>query len=161
MWTLIQCYGKENSYCYLKRLIVVDQLHMALFSASEQTHVTVNEWLVALNSVFLTIHPSGVLTALFGCYMMVSCENCCHLGAPSVYTIQPCTSLQCYSKPHTLIWSFSTCLVILCFHNPPDPNMDYRIFNMCKWSFSISLSLFIYIYIYLQGTLVYSPIQKV
>ena len=40
------------------------------------------------------IHGSGVLIALFGCCMAGATWNCCHLGASSVYTIQPCTSLQ-------------------------------------------------------------------
>ena len=45
-----------------------------LFSASEQTHRVLiacdSDWVtVALHSVFLNIHWSGVLTALFGCYM--------------------------------------------------------------------------------------------
>ena len=31
----------------------------------------------------------------FGCYMAGAMWNCCGLGASSVYTIQPCTSLQC------------------------------------------------------------------
>ena len=39
-------------------------------------------------------HPSGAFTALFGCYMAGTMSNCCHLGAHSVYTIQPCTGLQ-------------------------------------------------------------------
>jgi len=42
----------------------------------------------------LNMHQSGVLTALFGCYMAGATWNCCHLGTCSVYTIQPCTSLQ-------------------------------------------------------------------
>ena len=29
----------------------------------------------------------------------------------------------------------SACWVFLCFRNPPDSDMDYRIFNVCMWSF--------------------------
>ena len=46
--------------------------------------------------VHLDIHQSGVLAALFGCYMAGAAWNCCHLGTHAVYTIQPCISLQCY-----------------------------------------------------------------
>ena len=42
------------------------------------------------------IHRSGVLTALFGCYMAGATWNCSRFGAHSLYAIQPCTSLQCH-----------------------------------------------------------------
>ena len=32
----------------------------------------------------------------YGCYMAGATWNCCRLGARSLYTIQPCTSLQCH-----------------------------------------------------------------
>ena len=37
------------------------------------------------------------------------------LGACSVHTTQSRTSLHCHLKPHTFIWSFSTCWIILAF----------------------------------------------
>ena len=37
----------------------------------------------------------SLLAALFGCYMAGATSNCCRLGARSVNTAQPCTSLQC------------------------------------------------------------------
>ena len=49
-----------------------------------------------LFSALLTICRSGVLTALFGCYMADTTWNRCRLGSRSVYTMQPCTSLQCH-----------------------------------------------------------------
>jgi len=49
----------------------------------------------------LSIHWSGVLAMLFGCYMAEAAQNCCCLSESSVYIIQPRTSLQCYLKPHT------------------------------------------------------------
>ena len=33
----------QGKFVLLVKMIVVDQLHMALFSASKQTHVTVNK----------------------------------------------------------------------------------------------------------------------
>ena len=39
------------------------------------------------------IRQSGVLAALFGCYMADVTWCCCHLGKHSLYTIQPGTSL--------------------------------------------------------------------
>ena len=44
----------------------------------------------------LNIHQSGVLSVLFDCYVAGAMWNCCHLSAHSVYTTQPCTSLQCH-----------------------------------------------------------------
>ena len=41
--------------------------------------------------VFEYIHQSGVLTALFGGYMVGATRNCCHLGAHSVHATQPRT----------------------------------------------------------------------
>ena len=37
-----------------------------------------------------------MVTVLFSCYMAGAMWNCYCLGACSVYTIQPCTSLQCH-----------------------------------------------------------------
>ena len=37
--------------------------------------------------ILFSIHRSGVLTALFGCYMAGATWNCCRLGARSLYTI--------------------------------------------------------------------------
>ena len=67
------------------------------------SHVILNGGLYLLfiiHSMFLMrlwiCHWSGVLTVLFGCYMAGATWSCCHLGTHSVYTIQPCTSLQCH-----------------------------------------------------------------
>ena len=58
-----------------------------------------------------------VVTALFGCYMAGASWNCYHLGAISLYTIQPCTSLRCH-----LLWShmrmMHVYLAVTC-HLPP------------------------------------------
>ena len=60
------------------------------------------------------IHVSGVLIALFGCCMADATWNCCHLGATSVYTIQPYTSLQrCHIiQSHT--GRVYVCLAVAC-----------------------------------------------
>ena len=54
----------------------------------------------SFTQLVLNIHQSGVLTVLFGCDIVGAMWNCCHLGTCSLYTIQPCTSLQCH-----FIWS--------------------------------------------------------
>ena len=41
-----------------------------------------------LHSTFLNVHRSGVLTALFGCYMAGATWNCCRLGICFTYTIR-------------------------------------------------------------------------
>lgn len=37
-------------------------------------------------------------------WLLHATQNCCHLHTSPVYTAQPCTHLQHYSKPHTFIW---------------------------------------------------------
>ena len=44
--------------------------------------------------VFEYIHQSGVLTALFGGYMVGATRNCFHLGAYSVHATQPRTKFS-------------------------------------------------------------------
>ena len=56
------------------------------------SHVILKEW------QYHYFIARGVLTALFGCSMAGATWNCCCLVANYVYTIQPCTSLQCYFK---------------------------------------------------------------
>ena len=58
----------------------------------------------------LNIHRSGC-TALFGCYMAGATRNCCHRGTHSVYTLQPCTILQCYFIRSNI---GCTCLAVTC-----------------------------------------------
>ena len=54
-----------------------------------------------------------VATALFSCYMAGATWNCCRLGASSVYTIKPCTRLQChFTGSH--ICRMHVCLDVTC-----------------------------------------------
>ena len=57
------------------------------------SHVTLNEWLSIARFEY---PPQWWTTVLFGCYMADATWNCRRLGARSVYTIQPRTSLQCH-----------------------------------------------------------------
>ena len=57
----------------------------------------------ALNS-----HSSGVLTALFGCYMPGATRNGCRLGA----FIEPCTVSRQFKQCH--IRRAHTCLAVIC-----------------------------------------------
>ena len=81
-------------------IIITDRFYIESFSALAQTHcahlVILSGVTVAFHSAFWNTHRSGVLTALFGCYMACATWNCCHLGASFANTIQPCTSLQCH-----------------------------------------------------------------
>ena len=49
---------------------------------------------ISFCTTFFNVHWSGVLTALCGCYMAGATWNCCCFSAHSVFTIQPCISLQ-------------------------------------------------------------------
>ena len=61
----------------------------------------------------INIHGSGVLVALCGCCMAGAAWNCSRLGASSVYTVQPCTSLQChFIQSH--IGRVYVCLAVTC-----------------------------------------------
>ena len=71
-----------------------------LFSASEHSHcgcvqMTLTDWLELYTACF-ECHQSGYSTVELLCYMAGATLNCCHLSASSVYSIQPCTSLQCH-----------------------------------------------------------------
>ena len=54
-----------------------------------------------------------VVTALFSCYMAGAIKNCCCLGTSSVYTTQPCTSLQCHFIWSHICW-MHVCLAVTC-----------------------------------------------
>ena len=67
-----------------------------------------NEWLYPFIARIINIHGSGVLVALCGCCMAGATWN-----ASSVYTIQPCTSLQChFIQSH--IGRVYACLAVTC-----------------------------------------------
>ena len=76
-------------------------------------HVILNEWLYPFIARIINIHESGVLVALFGSCMAGATWNCYRLGESSVYTIQPCTSLQChFIQRH--IGRVYVCLAVTC-----------------------------------------------
>ena len=86
----------------------IDRFYIALFSALEQTHR-------ALITLF-NIHRSGVLVALFGCYMAGATWNRCCIGALSVHTIQPCTSLQYHFTQSHIRRVYARLAVTCCRH---------------------------------------------
>jgi len=76
--------------------------YMVLFSASKHTNcapvVCGSQWVtVALHSMFFNSHQSGVLTALFGCYMVVPCETMLY-HHPALHSIPGILSAP--SSPH-------------------------------------------------------------
>ena len=76
------------------------------------------KWGISAMSSFcgpnMNVHRSGVLTAqLHNCYMAGTTWNCCRLGAKSMYTMQPCISLQChFIRSH--IRRVQVCLAVIC-----------------------------------------------
>ena len=74
-------------------------------------YMILNEWL-SFYSKLLNIHRSGVLTALFGCCLACAMWNYCRLST-YVYSIQPCTSLQCHFITSHILW------VHVFWHNLP------------------------------------------
>ena len=81
-------------------MVLIAFIYISLTSAVEQTqcsHVARHyEWVTVsfYSALKKNIHCNFVQTALFACYMASVVQNCCRLGTCSVYTIQPCTSLQ-------------------------------------------------------------------
>ena len=67
-------------------------------------HLALTEWLLFYTARLF-------VTKLFGCYMAGATWKCCLLGASFVYSIQPCTSLQChFIRRH--IRKLHVCLVV-------------------------------------------------
>ena len=69
------------------------------------SHVILKEWLYPLRAHIFIIHQSGVLTVVLAC--------CRRLGASSVDTIQPCTSLQ-HHFIQSHICRVYVCLAVTC-----------------------------------------------
>ena len=61
--------------------------------------------------IFLNLHGSGALTALFGCRRLVPRETAA-VSTRSVYTIHPCTMPRCYTQRH--IGRVHACLTVTC-----------------------------------------------
>ena len=97
--TFIQCYSPLSS-----RLT-----HHCTLVACDFKWVTVTFY-----SVFLNIHRSGVLTALFGCYIAGAMWNCCHLSAFCVHhtTMHHVTSLHA-----NYVCRMHVCLTVTCHHH--------------------------------------------
>ena len=83
-----------------------------LCSSEDSLRSCSNEWLwhsIACFEYPLKCCPYSV----FGYYMAGGRQNCCHLNARSVYTIQPSTSLQChFMQSH--IFRVCMCLAVTC-----------------------------------------------
>ena len=81
-----------------------DHFYMVLFSAFEQTHCCLvacdSKWVTTFLQRALNIHQSGVVAALFGCYMAGATQNCCHLSTFCVRhtTMHYITPLLCLGE---------------------------------------------------------------
>ena len=80
------------------------------------SHLILNEWLCPFIARIINIHGSGVLVALCGCCTNGDTWNCCRLGASSVYTSQPSTSLRCHFI-QSYIGKVHVCSAVTC-HQP-------------------------------------------
>ena len=82
--------------------IIIDCFYIALISAQQQAHCAHNlcdsEWVtVSFYSAFFNSTKAVYWEhTLFDCSMAGARLNCSHLHAPFVYSILPCTSLQCH-----------------------------------------------------------------
>ena len=88
--TWISSVRRENNWFpAVTAASIIHYFYIALFSALMQTHCThvMWFWLYPFIVHIFNIHGSGVLIATW---------NWFRLGASSVYTIQPCLSLQCH-----------------------------------------------------------------
>ena len=103
--------------------IDADRDYIALFSAFQKIHCGLvagdSEWMtVALHGGCccflpkLSVHRSGILIALFGCYIAGATRRDCHLGSRSVYTMHPYSPV--YSSIPSLIRRLHVCLAVTC-----------------------------------------------
>ena len=83
---------------------------------------------VAFHCASWNVHRSGALTPLFG-HVAGATWNCCRVGARSVYTIKPCTSLQ---------WHFH--FVIVCFV-VVDLDGVFAFFKLLLWKNKCNLKI--------------------
>ena len=121
-------------------VIIIERFYIALFSALKQTHCAHvardSEWVtVSFYNAFLNIHRSPVLTAtaLFYCCVAGAMRNCCPLGARSVCTIQPCTTLQChFIQSH--MGRVYVCLAVTChLHFWQNDRNRFRATEVTPW----------------------------
>ena len=112
---LLSCSLLTQQWVNLKVVAVVDHFY-DLYSAilcswanSLHSHVILHE-LLALSSVFLNIHWSGVLTELM---WLVPHETAAVLAC-SVYTIQLCTIPCHFMQSHIYIHNVHMCLAVTC-----------------------------------------------
>ena len=92
------------------------------------------EWVtVALHSTGWI--PTKTVATLFGCYMAGAMWNCCHLSTSSVYTIQPCPSLQCH-----FIWShihrMHVCIAVTCHLHFWQNDWDHLCATVVTWGWN-------------------------
>ena len=89
-----QIQNKVISNLWYFDIIIIHGFYTPLFSALEHSlcmsQVILKESLYPFTAR-INIHGSALWLSHGWCHM-----KCCHLGASSVYTIQPCTSLQCH-----------------------------------------------------------------
>ena len=88
--------------------IIIITKYTAILCVSAQV-VCDSESVTSFTRHSSNIHRSEY-TPLFGCYTAGATWNCCRLGAYSVYTIQPCTTLQC----HFIRTRMCVCLAVTC-----------------------------------------------
>ena len=70
---------------------------------------------------------------------VVSFEACCQWTLHSVKITRLVTlpTLKCTIQEYIYpsVSKVSACWIVSCFRNPPNSDMDHRIFNACTWSF--------------------------
>ena len=80
---------------YIFIIIIVECFSLLSSSLTAiMSRVILNKWVYPFTAHILLL--SGVLTVLFGCYMVDTTWKSCYFCTHSVCTIQLCTSLQCH-----------------------------------------------------------------
>ena len=94
-------------------IFIIHSFYIALFSALKQTHCArvicdYDEWLYPFIAFIINIHGLEVVywqRSFVVAWLVPRDSKCCRHGASSVYTIQPCTSLQCHVTSLTPLWA--------------------------------------------------------
>ena len=80
--------------------LIDDRLYSAILHSLEQTHCACMWFYMSALAFYSAFFEYPLKWCSYSTGMVGAIWSCCHLGASSVYTIQPCT-MSLHAKPHT------------------------------------------------------------
>ena len=95
-------------------------------------HVVQSQDLLTKNRIGFSPNTQYKIQNLYCLSLSLSLSLCSSIGGVAYVTVFN-SSATWAATFH--LWGTSACWLFLCFHNPPNSNMDYRIFKVCTWPF--------------------------